>query len=183
MFGKVVKKNFKSKLHLIASNDELRPVLQVIYFDNGYAIVTDAHMLVKQSLKLHDFDDFEIEQMNGKYLHAKGFKEVLKYDHVTVEGGKLICVKDELEVQITLKEMETLGKYPNYGAVIPAMKDNAPVKQITLNSKFLAKIANVTVGEYSEVSFAFFDESKAVICKGKNLDWNEETILVMPIQK
>lgn len=64
---------FKSNIHLVASKDDLRPALTMIHFKNGYVYVTDATILIKQSLKWMGFEDEAIKMLNGKSISAVGF--------------------------------------------------------------------------------------------------------------
>ncbi len=62
----VTKKNFRTKISLVCSTDSLRPSLTHVYFDNGFAVATDAHILIKSPLKEHGFEREEIELLQGK---------------------------------------------------------------------------------------------------------------------
>lgn len=47
----ITSENFKSDLSKILSKDDLRPILTVVSFQNGFAYATNAHALIKQSLE------------------------------------------------------------------------------------------------------------------------------------
>lgn len=70
----ITSENFKSDLSKILSKDDLRPILTVVSFQNGFAYATNAHALIKQSLEWMGFTKDEIDMLNGKSLDATAFK-------------------------------------------------------------------------------------------------------------
>lgn len=170
-------KNFKTDLSIACSNDELRPVLQHIIFEDGYVVCTDAHILVKQKLSLHNFNPDEIEQMNGKAIHKDTFKEIFKYDMVIVQDGQFVCTKKNVVAKFELKVLE--DKYPNYNAVFP---ENAKeVDEIGFDIKIMTKISKISLSDFGSMRISFYGKERAMLLRGAGLDSNEEKILLMPV--
>ena len=85
---KKVRHNFKKgiELHKVCAVDEWRPVLNYIYFDGPYAIASDGHILIKTKVnEISNFDEQEIEMLNGHLLHAKSFQLLMRYPVVSIE--------------------------------------------------------------------------------------------------
>lgn len=94
---KKVRHNFKKgiELHKVCAIDELRPVLNYIYFNGPYAIACDGHILIKAKVsEISNFDESEIELLNGHFLHARGFQLLMKYDVVSVEEDGFLVQGD-----------------------------------------------------------------------------------------
>lgn len=135
----------------------------------------------KQHLSLHDFTPEEIEKMEGKAIHRDVFKEVKRFDIVTVEDGHLICAKNNVVCKFRMEELDELGmKFPNYKAVIPEIDKTEKLSEIELSLVLLEKARKITMGAESGVRFRFYGASKAVLLRGTNLLWSEEIIILMP---
>ena len=74
------------QLHKVCANDGLRPVMNYVFFHNGYAYATDAHVAVKAKLEdICNFPPEQIEMLEGYLLHRKHFELILKANFVQVE--------------------------------------------------------------------------------------------------
>ena len=69
---------FKKKLNLAMSKDVMRQDLCRMYFSDGFLYVTEAHLLIRQSLSLHGFDAIDIQNLNGKYITREQYEAILK---------------------------------------------------------------------------------------------------------
>jgi len=129
-------------MQFACANDELRPSLNYIYFNGGYAYATNAHILVKNYLKeCSTFSDDDIEKLNGKFLSPLDYADILKYDIVSVEPNGLRCKKNNRSVLFYFADVPEL-KFPNADALIErniSMK-NEPVEKISINIKLLQQL-------------------------------------------
>lgn len=172
-------KNFRTKLNLACSNDGLRTVLQYISFDDGYAVATDAHILVKQSLKEHGFTKDEITIMNGKFLHKDAFVEIFRYDYVSVDINGFTCIKGLVKCIIGFSEID--GKYPIYGKIFENLKEEV-LSDIGIDLNLLKKISQITISCSKKMKFTFHGTNKGILISPTGADSVSETILLMPIQ-
>jgi len=173
---KEAKKNFTKKLNLVCGNDDLRPVLQYVSFQNGSAICTNAHVLVKRSLKLDGFTDEEIEQMNGKFIHKDTYKHLLGFDVVEVIDGAFHCTKGKINSVVSFNDSE--GVYPDWLKVIP-VGDTIELGEIGIGAKNLELVKSIASD--METRFKFYGANKAVLIKGSSTGWDEEMILIIPL--
>lgn len=173
---KVEKKNFTKKLNLVCGTDELRPILMYVAFQNGCAICTNAHVLVKRSLKLDNFTDEEIEQMNGKFVHSDTYKELMRYDHIEVVDGAFQCTKGEVNATIQFNTPPT--EYPNWLSVIP-VGDTVELGEVGIGAQNLKLVQSLASD--SNTRFKFYGPSKPILIKGSETGWDEEMILIMPL--
>ena len=77
--------NKKLKMHDACAKDELRPAMNHIYFEDGFAYASDGHILVKN--KIEECSTIEIDQieiLSNKMLHRDHYKDILKYDVVEI---------------------------------------------------------------------------------------------------
>ncbi len=127
--------NGVSRALFATANDELRPVMNGVFFDlkpeAAYLAATDGHKLVRTTVPSITF-----EQATGFVLPKKPatlLKNVLKKDNSTVSvrfnGRNAVFSFDEGELICRLTE----GRYPLYNSVIPTNNNNF----VTVNRRFL----------------------------------------------
>ena len=95
------------KLHKACADDEYRPAFSYVYFRNGYAYATNAHIAVRAKVEdISNIAPLEIEALNGKAIHYKQFELLLKHDSMEVSGNeiKMLNIGDNLTTTITLRD-------------------------------------------------------------------------------
>jgi hypothetical protein len=83
------KLNFKSKLHLACTDDDLRPIFGCVHFKDGFAYVANGYVLVKQSLNYHGIINPEL--LEGKSIHRDNFKAILTFETATANEDGIEC--------------------------------------------------------------------------------------------
>lgn len=149
------KKNFnhKVKMHLACRDDETTPALSCIYFKNGFAYASDGHILVRNRIsEMSNFDEQEIQALDGKFLSGKSYKEILKYDDVLISEDGLECSKGDDKAFFYFRNMQDT-KYPNADTVIEQQL-NAQTKSVS-ETNFNIKL----MGRMNEALY------KANLCK------------------
>lgn len=105
-----------SKVLFATSNDDLRPTLSGVYFDNGFIVATDAHKLVKVESNINA--DFILPKKASQQL-----KNLLpKNTNVTLQYNQTNALFSFDNITIITRLVD--GKYPNYEAVIPKENPN-----------------------------------------------------------
>lgn len=173
-------KNFKRKLSIACSNDDLRTSLQCVYFDEGYALATDAHIIVKQSLTEHDFTKEEIEILNGKFLHKDAFNKIYQYDQVEVtkEGFECISKNNNIKALIYFTDIES--KFPKWK---PLFDKGGAIKvdEIGLNGNLLKRVNDISLSRIKTYKFQFFGKNKGIKITPNDLTEYDECIILMPV--
>ncbi len=86
--------NKNVRMDLACAKDELRPALGCIYFKDGYAYASDAHILIKNDIsEISTLDQEGIEKLDGKLLNADSYKNLLKYDKISISDDGIECTK------------------------------------------------------------------------------------------
>jgi len=173
-------KNFRKKLSIACSNNDLRPVLQCIYFDEGFAVATDAHIIVKQSLREHGFNEVEIEIMNGKFLHKDAFNEVFRYDNVKVSEEGFNCIDKKNNVSALIRFSHIEGKYPNYKSLFETDKQKE-VDEIGLKGSLLKRINDISLSCIKTYKFQFYGKNRGIKITPTDLTELDECIILMPV--
>ena len=105
-----------SKVLFATANDDLKPTLSGIYFDNGFIVATDAHKLVKVETNIDaDFILPKKASQQLKNLLPKDTNVALQYNQTNA-----LFSFDNITIITRLVD----GKYPNYNAVIPKENPN-----------------------------------------------------------
>jgi DNA polymerase III sliding clamp (beta) subunit (PCNA family) len=155
---------FKSDLTKVVSSDYIRPALNLIRFQNGYAYATDAHSLVKQSLEWIGFRKEEIDLLNNKSLSVEGFNYIKKALFFEVMDDGILCSmgkkNDVYTTNILVKYDSQDLNFPDYEAVIPYDKKGA-IEKIALGKTYLKNLLDAMKFEINPI-FEFEAANKAV---------------------
>lgn len=76
-----IRYNFLSPLHFACADDELRPNMECVYFQNGHAYATNAHVAIKQSLE-HYCTVVNKDLLEGRCFYRDSFKDIFSFDIV-----------------------------------------------------------------------------------------------------
>ena len=183
--------NFKTNLHLVnVKVDAMRPALQYIYFRNGFVEVCDAVVLVKQTLKLHDFSDTDIQRLNGHAVHSQTFAEIRKAKEITVtEDGHIEAKKGRVTVKYPLLSIENrqvvdgkdTHRIPDFAAIVPDLDNRTTqLHSICFDVKRLSVLEKVTLSEEKVVRFHFTGGTRACLASGLGIGLEDELLLIMP---
>ena len=120
---KKIRHNFNKgiKLHLACENYLIRPVMNCIYFKDGYAIASNGKILIKACLnEICNFSEEEKELLEGKLISAKNFKEIIKHTIIEIEEDGFHAIYDDWDIKYKFVTVDM--KYPNYNEVISQFK-------------------------------------------------------------
>lgn len=151
------RKNFdkKVKMHLACGKDEMRPIMQYIFFKDGFAYATDGCVLVKNRIsEISTFDDAEIAALDGKLLPAEHYKDILKYDECLISEEGIEAVKENDRAFFYFKEPDS-GKYPDADKALQDALNlqTVPMPEIGFNIKMMNRMAQ---------GLSNFDQCKAM---------------------
>lgn len=119
------------KLHKVCADDGLRPAFGYIYFKDGKAYATDAHIAIAAPLSfVSNLDDEEKDLLEGVLIHATQFAQLLKmretYVKETEDGAQFECkTKAGETVIIPILTEEQIDEFPNVESVLAEAEKNA----------------------------------------------------------
>jgi hypothetical protein len=113
------------QLNKLCALDDLRPVMQNVYFKDGYAFATDAHAAIKAKVSdICNLPEEQQEMLNGHGIFYKHFELILKANFIqvskVVEGEVekvTITVIDENSNKIDIPMVNDL-KYPDIDKIL-----------------------------------------------------------------
>jgi hypothetical protein len=158
----------------------MRDSMQHVSFSKGYSWATDGHILIRQSLtNFHGFTPEDAEKLNGKMIHCNIFKEIIKYDFITVNEDHIEVNNNGL-MRFYFKDAEGL---PNFTDVInKSVEVREKVSEIGLNIKYLSlveKIIKPTIG-HSRLIFTKVNKAIFVSANSDSEEIKDNFGLVMP---
>ena len=116
---KEAKNNFdkKVKMHLACSKeDDLRKEMQCVYFKNGFAYASDGIILARNRIsEISRLEEHEIAALDGKFLHADFYKDMLKYNNIMIAEDGIECCKDNDKVFFYFSQFD---RYPDAEKVL-----------------------------------------------------------------
>lgn len=171
---KKTKANFQSPLHLACSDDPMRPVMQYIFFENGYAYATNVHIAVKQSLD--DYCDvIEKEKLNGHAIYKAAFAQILKFPMVVATEEGVECINDDYKVLFRYADKDMVR--PNLERAIGEFKRGS-VDCIGLRPHLFGLVDKVLKHWHNGARVEFQDRYKAM--KVTYPDYPNQEAYIMP---
>lgn len=169
----VFRHNFNQdcKLYKVcAGNDDVRPVMECIHFEDGYAFATDSHVAVRLKLEGYcNLEPEEIEKLNGKTIHGSLFKALLDCDiitEITDEGisATNVATSSDNEKRTFLK-FDNNCKYPKikdlFATTLSDKKEGA--SKLGIKPKLLAKASEAMNADSLGVVMEITDERSAIV--------------------
>lgn len=168
---KVVSNNFLKGFDTITGKDVTRPIMMGVCFDDGFAIATDAHKLVKVDMQFYglSFEDRNI--LDGYFMSNDVLKECKASigQRVEIDEDCIVFISGISEAKrLKLTKTESLGKYPNVNAVIP--KQSKAIDRFGLNYQYALDIQKVytAICDMSELITTTHGEGRAITIKSKD---------------
>lgn len=173
------------KLHKACADDERRPAFSYVYFKNGYAYATNAHIAVRAKIEdISNIDPIDIEALNGKALHYKQFELLLKHDSMEVEGNdiKMLNIGDNLTTTITLRDDIV---FPNVDKVLEdaeaGFRENPPTIDPCINIALLNKLCAALGNSNKNAGLRFCGLGKGILVKFAENEYWDVIGILMPM--
>lgn len=183
-----------SKRHQIwraAAHDEMRPVMNYIFFENGFAYASDAHILVRIPIGyISYFDDDENKKLNGHGIYAPAYKFITSLGILQIEECKIktpkgmedgICFvgcMDSCEVRVNLTN-PSQHKHPDYDPLFNMPGERTPIKRIGLSQKYLGRLT-AALGT-PDVKMEFIDNKRSIFVSPISALETGSEAVIMPI--
>jgi hypothetical protein len=172
------------KLHLVCSDDDLRPVMSCVCVDKEYTFASDVHILVRHKTS-ELFTDAFIESLPEGQILIPRKAIFLVCQKMTTEVSlsddkKLFQIHRKDESIISFK-LFTDGTYPNGNSVIPDLKDMKPVDEIGISSNLLDRLSDGLGCERPILRLRFFDKMRAIYVTSIFTDYGSAVGVIMPV--
>lgn len=170
------------KMHLACSDDDIRPVMQYIYFKDGFAYASDAHILVKNKLSeiTEGFSDEQLSLLDGKLMHKTSFRKILEYDFVRIGETGIECLTQFSTIEFRFSADASL-KYPDAEAVISMAKEkNEPINRVSLSAKLYHRLYQSLYNDDRLVLNFSKSEHHGILVKSQD-KYIESEAVIMPI--
>lgn len=162
---KKVKKVKLPQMHLVCSDDELRPSMQYVEVTKENVTATNAHVLVTHNTK-NIFSEQFIEAIPDIfYIHRKHWAQLCKpHIQITYDDGLITQHLDGYK-NVFKPEIEPHWKYPAWRSIIPNKLERQPIDSIGLSPKFFDRLqkAMILPGEIERFELSFFDKTRAIL--------------------
>lgn len=160
------------QMHLACAKDDLRPVMEHIYFKDGFTYASNAHILVKNDLtQCSNLDPDQIAALDGKLLHYEHYKNILKYDVIEIAEDGIEAKKGVNKAFFYFSTVEDL-KYPNAEKVLndALNMSSVPMPQVGLNARLVENISKALANS-GDFKFTFKGECNPIICENLDSDY------------
>jgi len=169
---------FKKDISIICSHDEMRDNLQYVLFKDGYLWATNAHVMIKQHLSLHDFTEEEIKIMDGKCIHGSAFKLMKKFDIIEATEKGLLC-KGDYKVLFEYGSEDIV--FPvGFQKVMDFSESKIQIDEIGVNYDYINRIKKVSMSETKQFKMEFFGKNKNIKVTPNEINEGLEVFLIMP---
>lgn len=149
--SKIKGKNFYKdvQMHLACADDDMRPQMECVYFKSGFAYATDGVILVKNRLdEMSSFEQEDIDALDGKFLQAQFYKDILKYDDCLISDEGIECHKGDDKAFFYFTSFGDETKYPNADKVLEDAlnKPTVPLPTIAFDIKNMERLRKALSG-------------------------------------
>ena len=164
------KTNFRIRLNLFCSQEKYMPreALKCVYFKDGFAYATDAHILIKHKLSFEDCINCSL--LEDKFISSTVFAQILKADAIEATEDGILADGN------LFPYAENVGVFPNVEIAIPSIIEQ--VEQIVLNPKELNTILRAFPLNRLSIKFVFCGTDKAT--KIIFQEFEDTTVIIMP---
>lgn len=129
-------------MNLLCSKDELRHVLNCIYFDEGNAIATDGSAILV--VPLYEISTLDIEdsgKLEGKLINKDDYRELLKFELIRVENDGVVGIsrKTGAETKYLFKDY----RYPDYKSMMGSCRKCPQTQTVTFMGSHAAIMCEI----------------------------------------
>jgi len=175
--------NFNKNVRIdrICDDTLFRPAQSLIYFKDGYAYATDAHILVKVRItEISSFQEIQLDVLEGKAIHKSVYARLLSFDRVEITPDGFKATVPEAESFITFgfagiqeNMVEDIEK------VIFNARNNKQTEITTfgINPTLLKRLDCLFSDTYG-VRIIIKDPNKPILVKWS---WHDAIGLIMPV--
>lgn len=191
-----IKLNFRKEYNLPLACDCSGKALDNVFFKDGYAYASDAHILARVPLSLClGLPSEEAEKLNGFCIPGEVLKALYKYDVITIERGEdldkesgevvptceiKVCYED-CQITVALARNVKVGM-PKFDDIFKNDVDRVPVKNIGLSVELLHDLSKALNIKSVNMRFTTADK-KIYISAAKDIadEWNQPLGIIMPV--
>jgi hypothetical protein len=168
--------NFTTKLHEACANDPLRPVMMCVHFSGGWALASNGHIAIRQSLEYHSIID--PEHLDGKSLHHESFRDIMSFEFATCTEDGIEC-KDSDGRSAFFNYFDRKGtEIPNYDSIFKKTS-LVSLTFIGFSPENFHKLSKALYAPHGNIRVQFQGVDKAMLVDVIGID-NQEGVL-MPV--
>ena len=171
--------NFNKKFKIWkACGDALRPNLDYVVFQNGYAYTSDAHIIVK--IGLTDLTGLEPEsagRLNGFCIHKDCYRMIAGQPIMDINTGENASINFG-EFEINLQTIEAVNP-PNFERIFVKQVEKHPIEKIGISGKFFGNLIDA-IG-CSNIRMDFSNEMSQIIVTPILDEYIDVKGLIMPV--
>ncbi|HKJ31794.1 MAG TPA: hypothetical protein VKA34_08195 [Balneolales bacterium] len=175
------------KLHLLVSNDPVRPVMSNALLTKDNIVVSNFFALVAHSTKEVFSEEFIASIPDGEWLVPEIALKSMSVNKSTyfIENGVLNITKKtgQKESYKLLPNGGNAGKYPPFEYVLPIDPEEYKLAHIGINPKLLSNLQDAIDPYSSGVALYFIGEkNNAIIVKTLGSSLKEYKAIIMQVQ-
>ncbi|MBR4758016.1 MAG: hypothetical protein IK084_04325 [Bacteroidaceae bacterium] len=191
-----LKLNFKKEYNLPLACDNSGKALDNVFFKDGYAYASNAHILARVPLSLClGLPQEEAEKLNGFCIPGEILKALYKYDVIHIESGESVDEEtgepiptctirisyEDCNISLALAR-NSVVKMPKFEEILKSDSVRTPVKNIGVSVELmhdLSKALNI-----KSVNMRFTTADKKIYISaaaGIEDEWNQPIGIIMPV--
>jgi hypothetical protein len=172
------------KLHLVCSDEELRPALSVVKVDKEFTFSSDAHILVRHKTSELFKVPFVESLPHGGIMVPRNAIAILcrkSTFEVSLSDDKRFILLHQKDGSIIQYKLYADGGYPDANKIIPDPKDCKPLSEIGLNSSLLDRLSDGLGCNDPILHLRFYSQTKAILCSSSHTDYVSAIGIIMPV--
>ncbi len=176
-------KGFNSDLHKACSTDALRDAMNHVFIKDGFALATDGTIAVKQHLSLHDFDEKEIQIMEGKFIHREIIKNIRSTGDFVLATEEGLRVTPKKSPPVVYPWSIADGKFPDIDFVLNRLDELSGncTDHLGIDPKYLLMVYDAMPLDFRVgVRLHFAKPNKVILVEPIGFD-RKQIAVIMPV--
>ena len=172
-----IKRSFNTKLHEVCNDDKLRPILQCVYFDNGFAYASNGHIAIKQSLEYQSL--LNPENLDGKLLHRDNYKSVMSFEIAECFDDGIACRnKSGAIANFEFYKPAEGEKIPKFETILNLKKGTKSISFIGFNPEYFIKLSKALYAPQGNIRVQFTGVDSAILVDVIGIE--DQNAIIMP---
>lgn len=178
MADKKKKYTFNTKLYeCCAHNDDIRPMMKCVHFENGYAYASDGGVCIKQSLSFQSI--LLPEELDGKSMHKDNYKAVMAFEIAECTDTGIECKNADGQAAFFEYYTPRNGeKIPDFEAILKPKKGITNLSFIGYHADRFSKLMKALYAPEGNIRLQFTGIDTGILIDVVGLD--EQQAVIMP---
>lgn len=172
---KAKKNTFTTKMYECCADDELRPLMQCVHFEHGFAYATNGFVSIKQTIELQTI--LNKEQLDGKSLHKKSYQAIMAFEIAECNYDGIYCKNATGQTAFFDYFDRKDELIPNFEKAMQPKRGLLSMYFIGINPEHLTRLAKALYNPSNNLRFQFTGIDSQILIDAVGVEGQTATIM------